>query len=474
MVDYFFSGDKYIRVTRGNTGPGTIDPGYPAPISNWEWDAFGANGIDAALYSGVKCYFFAGNQYIQVSRDVLWPGKIDPGFPRPIADWGWGSFGVNGIDAALNSGAKSYFFLGDKYIRVTRGEVGVGTVDAGYPAPIAEWGWGAFGATGVDAALYSGSKCYFFSKQQYFRVSRGDLWPGLLDPGYPAPISNWGWGAFGANGIDAALYSGGPLVPPPPYPRGLGSCSNYFLACNCKPVMDASVVINADTDIIGDNGFSFQLNCDPPSNTACGWQQYCIILDPKTNQLFGKVDNWTATNPSTQLLNVDVPLLQMPSLKLPASYQLSISLVNDANGNITGVTFGVIDNHGTAINKTISLVGQGRYGGGIPITAADLSPISDLTLNFVGPYNSQNTNITAGVGTMTFTASGQMNVLDDKPNCIQEPTVFTAEVSNTRFGQLPSTASNTFTQSFQFQPAGPGAIIHQTRPGARALAWNRP
>jgi hypothetical protein len=49
---YFFSGTQYIRVTRGETGPGTVDPDYPKPISNWHWGPFGANGIDAALYSG--------------------------------------------------------------------------------------------------------------------------------------------------------------------------------------------------------------------------------------------------------------------------------------------------------------------------------------------------------------------------------------------------------------------------------------
>lgn len=37
MIDYFFSGNRYIRVTRGEIGPGRIDPGYPAPISNWGW-----------------------------------------------------------------------------------------------------------------------------------------------------------------------------------------------------------------------------------------------------------------------------------------------------------------------------------------------------------------------------------------------------------------------------------------------------
>jgi hypothetical protein len=61
VYDYFFSKNQYIRVTRDDTGPGAVDSGYPRTISpNWGWGSFGANGIDAALYSGSKCYFFAG------------------------------------------------------------------------------------------------------------------------------------------------------------------------------------------------------------------------------------------------------------------------------------------------------------------------------------------------------------------------------------------------------------------------------
>jgi hypothetical protein len=98
------------------------------------------------------------------------------------------------IDASLHSVSKCYFFKGNDYIRVTRGDVGPGTVDPGYPAPISNWGWpGRFGAAGIDAALYSGSKCYFFKGNDYIRVTRGDVGPGTVDPGYPAPISNWGW-----------------------------------------------------------------------------------------------------------------------------------------------------------------------------------------------------------------------------------------------------------------------------------------
>jgi Hemopexin len=100
------------------------------------------------------------------------------------------------IDAALYSGSKCYFFDGARYIRVTRGDTGAGTVDAGYPKAISTWGWPAgFGSTGIDAALYSGSKCYFFDGSRYIRVTRGDTGPGTVDPGYPNDIATWGWPA---------------------------------------------------------------------------------------------------------------------------------------------------------------------------------------------------------------------------------------------------------------------------------------
>ena len=72
FTDYFFSGNKYVRVSHNDTGLGSVDAGYnpPQPITNWQWpDAFGAEGIDTALYSGSKCYFFKGAKYVQVTRN---------------------------------------------------------------------------------------------------------------------------------------------------------------------------------------------------------------------------------------------------------------------------------------------------------------------------------------------------------------------------------------------------------------------
>jgi hypothetical protein len=111
--------------------------------------------LDATLYSGTKCYFFDGNRYIRVTRGNVGPGTVDAGYPQNISVWRWpAGFGTDGIDAALYSGTKCYFFDGNRYIRVTRGDVGAGTVDAGYPKNISVWGWPA-GFAGQTVRLHT-------------------------------------------------------------------------------------------------------------------------------------------------------------------------------------------------------------------------------------------------------------------------------------------------------------------------------
>ncbi len=190
---FFFSGRQYIRVTRGDTGPGTVDPGYPKIITEWKWGDFGKERIDAAMYRASKCYFFSGSQYIRVTRTATEPMPVDSGYPKSISQWGWGGPGANGIDAAMYNVSKFYFFIGDQYLRVTGGQTGPGTVDAGYPKPISEWGWDGFGQHGIDAALYSGTKCYFFSGSEYIRVTRTATEPMPVDSDYPKSLSQWGW-----------------------------------------------------------------------------------------------------------------------------------------------------------------------------------------------------------------------------------------------------------------------------------------
>jgi Hemopexin len=474
VIDYFFSGNQYIRVSRGDTGPGSLNAGYPAPISNWNWPAgFATNGIDAALYSGSKCYFFSGDRYIRVSRGVTGPGSVDPGYPAPISNWNWpNGFGANGIDAALWSGSVCYFFKGSQYIRVRRGDTGPGTVDPGYPAPISNWNWGPFGAQGIDGALYSGSKCYFFSGNQYVRVSRADQGPGLLDAGYPAPISNWNWGSFGAQGIRAPLYSGGPLLAPPS--GGLISNSNYFLDDGGAALTDVSVTVNFDVDFVSSaNAYSFQLNCysTEGQHITTEWQQFVVYASPNSSELWARIDTWSGTQLTDELNRIDVALANMPSTTIKAGYAFNISLNADTSGNVTGATYTVWDNTGKSLGSTtIGIVGQKLRTTGQPATAANLAPIAALTFNVGGDYGGSTATLTGGAGTITYAASNALTAANAEPSYTDFDDN-TAENANLIFGPLPETANQVITQSFQATTVGAAlaAQEHPVRPHGHVL-----
>jgi hypothetical protein len=46
VYDYFFAGNQYIRVTRDDTGPGVVDTGYGAIASA------GSIGLEDSIFSG--------------------------------------------------------------------------------------------------------------------------------------------------------------------------------------------------------------------------------------------------------------------------------------------------------------------------------------------------------------------------------------------------------------------------------------
>ena len=350
MLYYFFSGAQYIAVERGDIGHGAVLPGYPRPISDWGWGTFGSNGIDAALYSGSKCYFFKGSEYIRVTRGATDFGTVDAGFPRPISDWGWpGGFGATGIDAAMWSGIDCFFFKGSQYVRVSRDDTSFGTVDTGYPKSIdAGWSLGNFAAGGINAALYSGAKAYMFAGTKYVQISEGDL-ESALNNAFDNPshnISEWGWEGFGSNGINAALNSPGPLATPPT--GGAKSNSNFVLHAGGDILTGVTVSIALD-ELARVNphppgqpdtgGWAIQLNCFSPNAPGIKtlWQQYIIESPPGTGGIAGHINNWTSSGID---INHWVSLAQLPVVDtLARGSFLSISPQNDSNGNIIGCVF---------------------------------------------------------------------------------------------------------------------------------------
>jgi hypothetical protein len=347
MVDYFFFGNRYIRVSRGDVGPGSLDAGnYPAPVTNWNWGAFGANGIDAALYSGSKCYFFKGSQYIRVSRGVTGPGTLD----HP-------------------------------------------------PAPISDWNWGAFGANGIDAALWSGPVCYFFKDDQYIRVTRGDTGPGKVDKGYPASISHWNWGSFGANGIDGALNS----------------------------------------------GWGVQVNAYSASGDVTAQQQYVIYVGPNSGQLYAHIDNFI--NSQDELIRLDAALAPTSGGKMPAGSSLTITLTNDSGGNITGAKFSATDAHGNQIGATTMTIVGSPLRNGQKATAANLAPIVAFQYNLVGCYGGATANLQGGSGAMVYSADNALTVTNAAPSYVDQ-NFWTVETANCAYGPMPVGPSKQVCQFF--------------------------
>ncbi len=96
---------------------------------------FDAKPFDAAVLApNGKLYFFSGNRYTRLT-----PGQgPDAGYPKPIAGR-WSGFPAefqSGIDAIMSRSNKLFFFKGSQFLRYTMGR----GVDAGYPKPISdEW-----------------------------------------------------------------------------------------------------------------------------------------------------------------------------------------------------------------------------------------------------------------------------------------------------------------------------------------------
>ena len=126
-----------------------------------------------------KLFFFRKDQVVRIDIDQ---GTIDPGFPQPISK-AFPGVDFERIDATLEIGRDTVFlFAGNKY---TRFNMKTNQVDAGYP-DLVQKRWVGVTFERMDAAIYWGNgKVYFFKEDQHIRY---DLVTRCADPGYPKHI----------------------------------------------------------------------------------------------------------------------------------------------------------------------------------------------------------------------------------------------------------------------------------------------
>jgi len=325
-------------------------------------------------------------------------------------------------------------------------------VDAGYPAPISNWGWGEFGKDGIDAALNSGPVDYFFAGREYIRVTRGDTGAGRVDAGYPQPISVWGWNEFGEKGISSALFSGFDFTDPSSKPATLASNSNYTLEDGGKNLTNVEVTVDILEDMVAAQngapqagssqvyGFTIQLNCFSPKNETDAWQQYVIGFD--NNTLYAQINNWFDEQPFAYIVNTVYNLIDVAGKKVPAGYKLRMILQNDSHANVTGVVFEVRDFNGKVIGSHTQVLTD--ISG---FSSTDLAPIVAFQVVVVGPGNSESATFSSGSGTIIIQGSQALTATSGLPSD-SEVTWGTAETSNSTYTRLTSTAGTYFCQNF--------------------------
>jgi hypothetical protein len=160
------------------------------------------------------------------------------------------------------------------------------------------------------------------------------------------------------------------------------------------------------------------------------------------------VENWSSK--TSFIIQLNEQLAPLPNYTLPAGYKLTMTLLNDAAGNITGANYVLIDNHGNTVgNRTLSFADR---------PAQDLAPIVAFQVNFVGDINGATTTLASGAGTFTYTASNLMSVLNTEPPCVDWDFI-TVEAANSAYSLLPAAPSNSFTQSFGLSIGG--KVIHR-------------
>lgn len=236
--------------------------------------------------------------------------------------------------------------------------------------------------------------------------------------------------------------------------RGLGSNSNYILDCSCNQIQTLTIVIAITEDLVGGDGWSFQLNAYSSLGQFVAWQQYGIILGPwgppQPPLLAAFANNWASL--IDPVLNIWETLGEAPNYRLPAGYSIIIELNfnnSEGNHNVVGAQYNLIDNNGKDVASTsIDLTYLP------PGVSPTIAPIIAFELNLVGPFNSIQTEFTSGAGTITYIGSPDFRVLDTTPPC-SDTRMFTAETGNSFYGPLPAAGGGVLIQTFNYSGTVP-------------------
>jgi hypothetical protein len=243
------------------------------------------------------------------------------------------------------------------------------------------------------------------------------------------------------------------------------SSNNAILINGCKNLQNLSVLLEVTEDIATTtaSGWSFQLNCYPPTGEYCqtselNWLQYVVYV--KSGKLIYQVQYWATgvgnwpsgytpqpnttpwlpcwakdySNPFTAFANINGDTLARQS-------QLQITLVTNNSGGVTKVRFIYTDPNGN-VNPA-------------EFDPPAVHPIVAFQVNLVGPGNGANVNFTQGLtssrGIIYYSiSSGQLSVQNGGIGAAcGEAGPPTGETSNMTYSDINGAPAGIVTQTLQ-------------------------
>ncbi len=270
----------------------------------------------------------------------------------------------------------------------------------------------------------------------------------------------------------------------PPRNGGLTSNINYFLYGGGKPITGLSVTIEITKDLVAEHGVNMQWNAYSDANADATWMQYCLGFQPVTGpklKIGWSVEYWPSKAYHQQLVktvgqpaNSDLfnqlgALVTLPmataGVTIPAGFKTEYTLAYDANGNVTGVTVVVTDNHGKSTSSGLQQFKTFKFDHTkAAVTSDAMVPVLAFEMNIVGLNGGSYSFIKSGAGKITCKSAVPMTVQDKQPKELSGEGVDTAETSNIVYGALAAGPSLQFTQTFEaadkpiFRPGGSFAV----------------
>jgi hypothetical protein len=308
---------------------------------------------------------------------------------------------------------------------------------------------------------------------------------GLVIASSLSPLAIRAANAANATPSDLLYPDQSKLAPPP---KDFSSNHNYFIYGGGKPIIGLVVTIEVTEDMVAPTGMSMQLNCSPPKDADCAWQQYVTGFSPNnpTLAIGASIENFPsksfrwqlhqtigfncggAKNPTEATCKGDIisehfgkfATFSAPKDTVPAGYKIKYELLSDANdvsGAITGVDYSVTDNHGQTKTTGQKLLKTFKFDHtkNKPVGPHAVAPILAVQMNLVGVSGGRFMVVKSGAGTITYEAKTPLTAEGTPPATINNTS--TAETASIAYAELGVGSATQIVQKFQAVAPPPGA-----------------